>query len=341
MYKEYDEKILELLQARARHAKETTAASETPVPRVSGGVTEQLAAAIEKTDGPLATDALTAVYREIISVTDALCAPVRIAYMGPPGSFTHQACIRHFGHAVETVEKKGITDVFRAVSSGDVKYGVVPVENSNEGAVTHTLDMFVDAEVIICAEEYLDIHHAFMSACPREDITRVYSHPMAFPQCRQWIAANLGGVELVDTTSTAQAAAHAAKEDNAGAIASILCAELYALNVHEESIEDHTENMTRFLIIGTAPAPKTEVSKTSILFAVKHEAGALFDALAPFREKKINLTKIESRPSKLKAWEYYFYVDFEGHTSNERVRAALDALHTHCHFVKILGSYPA
>lgn len=332
-----DEELIALLQARVRAAQDDASLTRARVP---GGITDDVAARIAASGGPLNADALTQVFREVISVTTAAYAPLRIAYLGPPGSFTHQACIRHFGHACEMIEQADIRDVFHAVSCDAAEYGVVPVENSNQGSVAHTLDLFVEATVEICGEEFVPVHHAFMSRCAHDEVTKVYSHPMAFPQCRQWISTHLSGIALHETSSTSEAAARAAREEGAGAIGSTLCAEIYGLTVHAEHIEDMTGNTTRFFIISTKPSPRTARSKTSVLFAIADRPGTLYDALVPFRDNGVNLSKIESRPCKRKAWEYNFYIDCAGHASDPPLRAALETLQSRCHFVKVLGSYP-
>ncbi len=263
-----------------------------------------------------------------------------VAYMGPPGSFTHQAAMKHFGGSYEFRAKESISDVFAAVAEGETEFGVVPVENSNEGAVSHTLDMFIDTDVNICAEVFLDIHHHLMSRSAIEDITTVYSNPMAFAQCRRWLAANLPRARKIDVYSTGHAAELAAKDNGTGAVAAELAADMYGLKIAARAIEDYAQNTTRFFVIGRKTAERARNSKTSLLFSIKDRVGALYDALKPFSAAKINLTKIESRPSKLKAWEYYFFVDLAGHRSERKVEAALRELEEHCNFVKVLGSYP-
>jgi chorismate mutase/prephenate dehydratase len=263
----------------------------------------------------------------------------KIAYFGLPSSFTHQAAIQHFGGSGTFCSKETIPDVFAAVTDQIADVGVVPIENSNEGAVTHTLDMFIDSPALICAEVYLDIHQNLLSACPLEEIKKVYSFPVAFGQCRKWLNTHLKHVELINVSSTARAAEIAASEPGAAAVASELAAEMYGLNITGHRIEDYAQNLTRFLVISCTTAPRVEKSKTSILFSVKDRAGALYDALSPFKDTNINLTKIESRPSKKKAWEYYFYVDIEGHVMDEKIAKSLQEIELHCEFVKILGSY--
>ncbi|MCX7002696.1 MAG: prephenate dehydratase [bacterium] len=284
--------------------------------------------------------ALAAVFREINSATAAVVQPATIAYMGPPSSFTQQAAMAHFGHAQTFVAHESTADVFRAVAKHDADFGVVPIENSNEGAVTNTLDMFVDADVQICAEVLLDIHQQLLSRGACATIKTIYSHPMGFAQCRRWLSSHLPGARCVEVYSTAHAAERAARETHAAAIAGALAAEQFALNIVARNIEDSIHNVTRFLVISRAPAARSGADKTSLLFAIKDRPGALYDLLKPFKDARINLAKIESRPNRVKAWEYYFYVDLIGHAEDANVQRALQRLRPHCNVIKILGSYP-
>ncbi len=284
--------------------------------------------------------ALATIFREINSATAALVQPATIAYMGPPSSFTQQAAMVHFGRAQTFVAHESVAEVFRAVAKHDADFGVVPIENSNEGAVTHTLDMFVDAEVQICAEVLLDIHQQLLSRGTCDTIKTVYSHPMGFAQCRRWLSAHLAGARCVEVYSTAHAAERAAREKNTAAIAGVLAAEQFGLHIVARNIEDSTHNVTRFLVIGRALAARSGADKTSLLLSIKDRPGALYDLLKPFKDARINLAKIESRPNRVKAWEYYFYVDLIGHAADANVQRALRRLRPHCNFVKILGAYP-
>ncbi|MCX7847666.1 MAG: prephenate dehydratase, partial [bacterium] len=289
---------------------------------------------------PLPPSAFLAIQREVRSATEALLHPLRVAYMGPQSSFTHQAAIKHFGQACHFIPKESIPDVFRAVANAETHFGVAPIENSNEGVVTHTLDMFMDSNVQICAEVLLDIHHHLLSREPLSKIRTVYSHPMGFAQCRRWLATNLPRARLAETYSTAHAAERAARTPHSAAVAAELAAQLYHLPIRARCIEDYANNVTRFLVIGTHIPPRARASKTSLLFSIKDRPGSLYEALKPFKDAGINLTKIESRPSKQRAWEYIFYVDFVGHAEDPVVARALARLSHHCNFVKILGSYP-
>ena len=290
--------------------------------------------------GPLTNDSLRAIYREIMSSALALEKPLIIAFLGPEATYSHMASVRKFGASVRYEPLPSIADVFADVAKGRADYGVVPIDNSTEGAVTHTYDMFVDSELKICAQILLPIRHNLIAAGPRDKIKKLYSISQVFAQCRQWLQINMPRVELVEVSSSTRAAEIARREPHAGALASALAAEKYGLIVHDENIQDSSENVTRFLVIGRTYPGRTGTDKTSIMFASQDRVGALHDSLEAFQKYKINLTKIESRPSKKKAWEYYFFVDFTGHCEDPRVKKALAELAKHTMFVKILGSYP-
>ncbi|MCG2712863.1 MAG: prephenate dehydratase [Candidatus Omnitrophica bacterium] len=291
-------------------------------------------------NGPLDDKALTAVYREIMSGTIMLQRPMKVAYLGPEATFTHLASRKKFGAQVEYVSMRTITDVFTEVERGGCDYGVVPVENSIEGAISHTLDMFVDSDLKICSEIRLDVTHNLLANCRMSDIKKVYSKAQVFGQCRLWLESNLPGRHLMETSSTTKAAQIAVKEKNSAAIASSLAAQIYKLNIKAKSIEDSPHNVTRFLVIGEKEAGFTGRDKTSVLFSIKDRVGALHDMLLAFKNAKINLTKIESRPSKKKAWDYYFFVDMQGHIKEPRLKKALTNLEKKCQILKIIGSYP-
>ena len=290
--------------------------------------------------GVLGQTSLKAIFREIMSA--ALCAEkgLRIAYLGPMATFTHQASIQKFGSSVEYLPTDSIADVFLEVEKGNVDYGVVPIENTTEGAVTYTLDMFANSEVKICSEVYLKISHCLLSKSPLDKIQKVYSVPQVFGQCRIWLRNHLPKADQVEVSSTAKAAETASREARSAAIGSCLAGNYYPLKLLAEDIQDFSKNITRFLVIGQHAAKRTGRDKTSILFSVKDKVGALYEALLPFKKNRINLTKIESRPSKKKAWEYYFFVDLIGHQDDEAVKHSLKTLGNHCNFLKILGSYP-
>lgn len=290
--------------------------------------------------GPLSQAGLEAIYREIMSSSLSLNKTPKIAYLGPVATFTNLAALKRFGSQVEYIACDNITDVFLEVERGSADYGVVPIENSVEGAVTHTLDMFVDSDLKICSQIILDVSHNLLAKCPKIKIKRVYSNPQVFGQCRIWLQENLPLAETIEVSSTTAAAKIASRQKYSACIASLLAAKVYKLRVIASDIEDSPHNITRFLVIGKDSAPQTGSDKTSILFSIKDRVGALHDMLLPFKKYGINLTKIESRPSKKRAWDYYFFVDLEGHQDNPRVKKALAELEVRCKFLKILGSYP-
>ena len=290
--------------------------------------------------GPLTPAALQSIYREIMSASLALEHPVVIAYLGPPATFTHEAACSRFGASVDYLPCETISDVFAAVQKHTALYGVVPIENSIEGAVTHTLDQFTDTALRICAEIYLPIALHLMASGGQRQIRRLYSKSEVFGQCRRWLHTNLPGVDLVPVSSTARAAEMAARERGAGALAGALAAELNSLPLLARDVQDFSGNTTRFLVIGAQYSQPTGQDKTSVFFAVKHKVGALYGALESFKKARVNMTKIESRPSKTKAWEYYFFVDVDGHANDAHLQRALTAMAEHCTLLTVLGSYP-
>lgn len=295
---------------------------------------------LSENSGPMGGEALRRIFREIMSACLALQEPLKIAYFGPEATFTHLAAMEKFGGGAEYIPVKSIGDVFLEVEKGRAGFGVVPVENSIEGMVSHTLDMFADSELKICSEILLPIGHHLLSRSELKDIKTVYSHPQAFAQCRLWLESNLPGCELKDAASTAEAARIASAEPSSAAIASRVASEFYSLPVVSAEIEDTSSNFTRFLVIGREDSPRTGKDKTSVMFSIKDRVGALYDMLKSFKEYSINLTKIESRPSKKKAWDYFFFVDMKGHVEDENVSAALGELEKECVLFKLLGSYP-
>ena len=291
--------------------------------------------------GPLPDKALQDIYREIISACLALEAPMKVAFFGPKATFTHLAAMQQFGLSAELVPQKAIPAVFEEVGKGRAKYGVVPVENSTEGMVSHTLDMFMESELKINAEVLLEIHHYLLSRTGRlEDIKKVYSHPQPIAQCRDWLAENLPNIPVVDVASTAVAAQIVSEDYTAAAIASELAASMYDLKIVRERIEDQVNNFTRFLVIGKKLTEMSGDDKTSLMFSVKDEVGILYRMLEPFAKRGINLSKIESRPLKKKAWEYIFFLDLMGHIADPVIAEAVQELKQCCQFVKVLGSYP-
>ncbi len=339
----FDDKIVRLLNQRAEAALKIGklkrgASHEVYVPAREKNVLSHVKSI---NTGPLDNSAITAIYREIMSGSLALEKDISIAYLGPVATFTHQAARSRFGMSVKTVSRDTISDIFGAVENGLADYGVVPIENSTDGAVIHTLDEFVTTPLKICAEIYLRISHHLMARIPRNRIKRILSKSEVFGQCRNWLSREMPGVELIPATSTARAAETAAREKDSAAIAGALASEIYGLQILESDIQDLGCNMTRFLVIARQYGRSTGRDKTSILFSVKHEAGALHNALRSLKNYGLNMSKIESRPSRLKAWEYFFFVDIEGHAEDEPVKKALRDLKKHCAFMTILGSYPS
>lgn len=337
-----DKKITELLNLRARITLDIAQLKRKCGKSIYSPDRERevLRKVILTNKGPLNDEALQTIYREIMSSSLSLEKPLKIAYLGPEATFTQLAALKRFGSQVEYIACNSITDVFSEVEKDTADYGVVPIENSIEGAVTHTLDMFVDSDLKICSQIILDVSHNLLANCPKTKIKRVYSNPQVFAQCRIWLQENLPDVEKIEVSSTTRAAQIATKEKYSACIASLLAAKVYKLKVIASDIEDSPHNITRFLVIGKTNVGQTSHDKTSILFSIKDRVGALHDMLVPFKKYGINLTKIESRPSKRKAWDYYFFVDLEGHQYNPRVKKALLELEHKCTFLKVLGSYP-
>jgi chorismate mutase / prephenate dehydratase len=294
----------------------------------------------QNNEGPLSRQALNAIYREIMSASLALEKPLCIAFLGPNATFTHQAALKKFGSMVNYLSCSSISDVFMEVEKGNADYGAIPIENSIEGAISHTLDMFIDSDLKICSQIMLDISHNLLANCLKKDIHKVYSNPNVFGQCRLWLESNLPKADLIEVSSTTRAAQIASKEKHAASIASLLAAQVYNLKIIAKEIEDSPHNITKFLVIGKTEAEPTNHDKTSIMLYIKDKVGALHDMLLPFKKHKINLTKIESRPSKKQAWDYFFFIDFIGHTKQTNVKKALDELQDKCKFMKVLGSYP-
>ncbi|OGX05469.1 MAG: chorismate mutase [Omnitrophica bacterium RIFCSPLOWO2_12_FULL_50_11] len=340
---EVDQKIIELLNDRTQLALEigklkSAKNSEVYAPERESEIYSKIDSLAK---GPLPKDAIKAVYREIMSASLALEKPVSVAYLGPEATFTHLASLSKFGSSVHYVPCTTITDVFAEVNRRRVDHGVIPVENSIEGAVSHSLDMFIDSDLKICSEILFEISHCLMANCDLKSIRRVYSNPQVFGQCRLWLEKNLPGVELLETTSTTQAAGKAQGEDKAAAVGSELAARIYNLDILQRGIEDLPHNVTRFLVIGRRISPRTKNDKTSILVSIKDKVGALYEMLEPIRNNRVNMTKIESRPSKKKAWDYYFFIDLAGHTEDRHVKKALQEMEGRVRFLKVLGSYPA
>ena len=284
---------------------------------------------------------LEAVFREIISSSISLEARLKIAYLGPEATFTHEATLRSFGTSVELEPQATVAEVFTRVERGEAEHGVVPVENSMEGAVTHTLDELMNSPLKICGEVYLPVSQNLISKeSALRDVRVVCSHPMALAQAATWLHRELPGARVEEVESTGEAARRAAREPGVAAVGSVLAAEAHDLNVLARNIQDARTNATRFIVLGRAWAGRTGKDKTSVVFSVKDRPGVLKDALSAFADEGINLTRIESRPSRKRAWTYVFFADFQGHPEEERVERALAALEEHCPYVSLIGAYP-
>lgn len=296
--------------------------------------------AAERNEGPLPDEAIRAIYREIMSAALALEHPLKVAYLGPHGTFTHLAAQAKFGASVEYIPHRDILGIFRSVANRAANLGVVPVENSIDGGISDTLDSFRQFDVPICGELLMAVHHCLMAPSRETRVERIYSKPQVFAQCGRWLVEHYPDAELMSVSSTARACEVAREEEDAAAIAHVAAATTYGLAVLHKNIEDAANNVTRFVVLGAEACKPSERDKTSVMLSVRHEAGALYAALEPFREQALNLTRIESRPSKRDPWEYYFFIDFEGHQEDEDAQAALAEVEKVCHNLRILGSYP-
>ncbi len=340
-----DQAILGLISQRAACAQEVAR-----IKQASGGDSgfyrpereaQVLKRVIERNPGPLSGEEMARLFREIMSACLALERRLKIAYFGPAGSFTHAAALKHFGHSVEAISLGAIDLVFREVESGAAHYGVVPVENSTEGVVNHTLDMFVNSPLKICGEVELRIHHHLLGmGSSLEGVRRVYSHQQSLAQCREWLDMNLRGIERISVSNNAEAARRVRDEPDAVAIAGSMAAEIYGLNAVVSNIEDEPENTTRFMVIGNHDTPPSGADKTSVLVSAHNKPGALVGLLEPLARHRISLTRIESRPSRRGMWEYVFFVDLEGHQRDAQVAHALAELEQTAAMIKVLGSYP-
>ncbi|MBI3541551.1 MAG: prephenate dehydratase [Deltaproteobacteria bacterium] len=338
-----DQELLQLLNQRSEVVLQIGKIKEKRGEEVYAPLREKelLDHLTKENKGPFPNHALRAVFGEILSASRALQSPLKVAYLGPQATFTHVATLKHFGRSSELIPENSISKVFDAVENNRAQCGVVPIENSTEGVVGATLDRFQDSSLKIMAEVTIPISHHLLSREGAIDpIKKIYSHPQAINQCRNWLEDNLPGIPLMEVESTARAVERAAEDPLAGAIAGEHAAELYGLKILKRHLEDSSNNMTRFLVIGKKYPPRSGKDKTSVLFSVKDEPGILYRMLEPFHERKINLTKIESRPIKKKVWEYIFFLDMDGHCEEVKLAEALQALEKRCLFVKLLGSYP-
>ncbi len=336
-----DRQIVELLNQRYGLALEVGEIkhdehSEIYVPTREKDVLQKVS---DLNDGPMLDCTVRAVYREIMSGALALEQPLRIGYLGPEATWSHQAALSRFGSSVEYVACDTLESVFAAVEKGQCDYGIVPIENTIEGPVAPTLDALAKTPLKICSELLLPISQCLLGRGEREAITEVFGHPQSLAQTRRWLQDHLPQAELLPASSTGRAAELAA-ESGGAAVASALAADINGLDVLADAIQDQSDNTTRFLVVGRSYGNQTGEDKTSLIIAVRHAAGSLYSALDSFRKHKLNMTKIESRPSKDEAWEYLFFLDVEGHALDESVKGALDEMAEHCTRLTVLGSYP-
>ena len=337
-----DDGILEALNERARLARAigTLKVGKAYRPEREAQVLRRLK---ERNPGPLSGETVALIFREIMSACLALERPITVAYLGPKGTFSERAALKHFGLAAEAMPADSIDEVFRAVESGSADYGVVPVENSTEGAVGRSLDLMPQSPLKVCGEVVVRIHHHLMSMQqPRsfDEIRRVFSHGQSLAQCHEWLNANLPRAERVAVSSNAEAARRAAGEPGSAAVAGETAGEHYGLAILASNIEDEPNNTTRFLILGEyEPAPSGR-DKTSMVLSARNRAGAVYEMLTPFATRGVSMTKFESRPSKVAIWEYLFFVDIEGHRTDANVAAALAEVEKIAGYLKVLGSYP-
>ncbi len=337
-----DEQVLSLLAERARLAQvvgkakgESNAAAF--VPSRERQILERMNSL---NPGPLPREAIRAIYEQIMAACRALESPLAAGYLGPEGTFSHLAASRKFGLGASLLPFSRVDEVFAAVEKGQTNFGVVPVENSIAGVERTTLDRFIVSGVKICGELYVEVEHHLLSTTALAEIKRVYSHPQPLEQCRGWLQANLPGVDLVEVSSTARAAQLAAAEPASAAIATELAASLYHLPAVASHLQDRPDNRTRFLIIGREDAQPSGKDKTSLMFSVSHRAGTLWRSLGVLERHGINMTMIESRPTKQTPWEYVFFVDVQGHSAEPPLASALEELTGQTLFLKVLGAYP-
>ena len=339
-----DIKLQELISERARCAQEAAANKQRAGlenfynPEREAQV---LRGVVERNKGPLSNEDIARLFREIMSACLALESALNIAFLGPEGTFTQEATLKHFGHSVHTLPLPSIDEVFREVETGHAHFGVVPVENSSEGAVSRTLDMLMKTPLKICGEVELRVHHHLLGKQPdKTQAKKVVSHQQSLAQCRAWLDTNLPGVERAAVNSNAEAAHMASRDVTCLAIAGEAAASIYGLKILAGNIEDEPQNTTRFLVMGNLETSPSGHDKTSLMLSGKNKPGALHALLAPLAQHGINMTRIESRPSRQTVWEYVFFVDIEGHIKDKKVRQVLPELEKEAAFLKCLGSYP-
>lgn len=339
---EIDYQLVQLINERAQVVVEVgKLKSKTDRPVYAPDREKQvLTRIVQANKGPLSDKSLIAIWRELMSGSFILEKPLRIAYLGPDGSFSHTAAMLKFGQSVEYEPLADIKSIFDEISKSRCDLGIVPVENSIGGGVIETLDALIESDVKICAEVLMTIHHNLLATCKLKEIEKIYSKPEVFTQCRNWLSATFKDTQTIPVASTAKAAQIAVTEPHAAAIGSKIAAELYGLEVICENIEDNTNNVTRFIVVSRQDAKPSGEDKTALLFSTAHKAGALADVLDVFKRYDINLTNIQSRPSRKREWEYYFFVDFLGHRTDQHVIKALEETGKHCLQLSVLGSFP-
>lgn len=343
-----DSEILQRLNERAKCAEEVAVTKKASLPEGEEicfyrpeREAQILNRMIQENSGPLRNEQITKIYRDIISSCLELEECLTVAYLGPEGTFTQSAVTKHFGNWVITLPQNSIANVFKEVATGRAHYGVVPIENSTGGVITHTLDMFINSPLSICGEVQLPIHQNLMSL--NEDwqtIQRIYSHQQSLSQCKNWLINNLPNVEQIPVSSNAEAARMASKDKTAAAIAGSAAAKIYKLNILQKNLEDLANNTTRFMIIGDQIVPPSGEDKTSLMISAKNKPGSLFNLLKPLADHGLDMSRIESRPSQSNNWEYIFFLDINGHSKDSLVNKALGELEQHADLLRILGSYP-
>ncbi|MFQ5714059.1 MAG: prephenate dehydratase [Candidatus Scalinduaceae bacterium] len=338
-----DMKIVELLNERATIVKEIgTIKKRTNAQVYAPDREKQIYERITANNkGPLSNKCLREIYRELMAGSLVLEKSVKVSYLGPEGTFSYFAARGKFGASVEYLPLNGIDAVFREVTNERTDYGVVPIENTTEGGIRETLSMFIEYDVKACAEIIMPIHHNLLANCKIDKVKKIYSKPQVFSQCKLWLANNFERVDLLDVGSTTEAAIIAAKGKDSAAIAHAGVAKIYGINILQHNIEDNPNNITRFFVLSRVFSPPTDHDKTAVLCYVKNESGALYKILEPFKKYNINLTDIEPLPTRKKAWDYCFYIDFLGHATDENVKNALEEVKKTCIDLNIIGSFPA
>ena len=336
-----DKEIIDLISRRGTLAKQVGLIKDDGVIYRPEREAQILSALKKYNKGPLKSESIVNIFKAIISNCRALEKKLSIAFLGPLGTFSEEATRQHFGDNIVILPTDSIDEIFSHVQSDISHYGVVPVENSTEGAVSRTLDLLLLRELNICGEISLPVHHCFISKSKvNKGINKIYAHGQSIAQCHDWLTNNQPNAERIAVSSNAEGAKMASKDRKAAAIASSQAAELYKLNILSENIEDETNNTTRFLVISKDIINRSGSDKTSIVVATKNRPGAIAELVAPFSKNKVSMTKLESRPAKMGLWEYVFFVDIEGHQSDKKVSAALKEVDQNASFMKILGSYP-